>query len=216
MSTIDPDTLPDVACGLLFHLLNRELQDQGLFLFSLVENRVDFRAQFLALFQDFCGNYPELGEALLRKYESPDKVYDLICQGEGVMPGKTTTMHWIVQDAPQVHPDAIEDELAGKWLIFLPPEEIDEAWIRVRDATCRNELGISAKVSTARPNPDSRDNRKVIYVYTPDWQDEADVMRVRETLRELGFVDRLGYKRNIETYKGEYSEKGKKVTFYSA
>jgi nuclear transport factor 2 (NTF2) superfamily protein len=71
-------------------------------------------------------------------------------------------------------------------------------------------------VSTARPNPDSRDNRKVIYVYTADWQDEADVMRVRERLRELGFVDRLGYKRNIETYKGEYSEKGKKVTFYSA
>lgn len=216
MSTIDPDTLPDVACGLLFHLLNRELQDQGIFLFSLVEKRIDFRDRFLALFGRFCGDYPELGEALLQKYGGADQVYELICQGEGVMPGKTTTMHWIVQDAPDVHPDAIEDELAGKWLIFLPPEEVDSAWTRVRDATCRNELGISAKVSTARPNPDSRDNRKVIYVYTADWQDEADVMRVRERLRELGFEERLGYKRNIETYKGEYSEKGKKVTFYSA
>ncbi len=216
MSTIDPDTLPDVACGLLFHLLNRELQDQGIFLFSLVEERIDFRDRFLALFGRFCWDYPELGEALLQKYGGADQVYELICQGEGVMPGKTTTMHWIVQDAPDVHPDAIEDELAGKWLIFLPPEEVDSAWTRVRDATCRNELGISAKVSTARPNPDSRDNRKVIYVYTADWQDEADVMRVRERLRELGFEERLGYKRNIETYKGEYSEKGKKVTFYSA
>ena len=35
-------------------------------------------------------------------------------------------------------------------------------------------------MSTAKPNPDSRDNRKVIYVYTKDWADEADVMRVRE------------------------------------
>jgi hypothetical protein len=56
----------------------------------------------------------------------------------------------------------------------------------------------------------------VIYVYTPDWRDEEDVMRVRERLRELGFVDRLGYKRNIETFQGQYSQKGKKVTFYSA
>lgn len=216
MSSIDPDTLPDVACGLLFHLLNRDLQDHGLLLFSLVENRIDFHDQFLHLFQRFSEDYPELGDALQIKYGNAERVYELICQGEGVMPGKTFTMHWIVQDAPDVHPDAIEDELAGKWLIFLPPEEIDAAWIRVRDATCRKELGISAKVSTARPNPDSRDNRKVIYVYTPDWRDEGDVMRVRERLRELGFTDRMGYKRNIETYKGEYSEKGKKVTFYSA
>jgi len=41
-------------------------------------------------------------------------------------------------------------------------------------------------------------------------------MRVRERLRDLGFVERLGYKRNIETYRGEYSEEGKKVTYYSA
>ncbi|MDD1716066.1 MAG: DUF1917 domain-containing protein, partial [Methanolinea sp.] len=87
---------------------------------------------------------------------------------------------------------------------------------RVRNATWNNELGISAKVSTARPNPDSRDTTRVIYVYTRDWRDEADVMRVRERLREIGFSDRLGYKRNIETFKGEYSQKGKRVTFYSA
>jgi nuclear transport factor 2 (NTF2) superfamily protein len=71
-------------------------------------------------------------------------------------------------------------------------------------------------VSTAKPNPDSRDNMKVIYVYTADWRDEPEVMRIRERLRQLGFTDRLGYKRNIETFKGEYSAKGKRVTFYSA
>jgi Domain of unknown function (DUF1917). len=125
-------------------------------------------------------------------------------------------MYWIVQDAPDISPDAIQDELAGKWLIFLPPEDVDDAWRKVRNATWKNELGISAKVSTAKPNPDSRDNMKVIYIYTPDWRDEDDVMRVRERLRELGFTDRIGYKRNIETFKGEYSQKGKRVTFYSA
>jgi len=216
MSEIDPDSLSDLACGLFLHLLNRELHDRGLVLFSLVENRIDFWDTFSGVFSRFCSDYPSLGEVLERRYGGREGVYQLIFQGEGVIPGKTTTMHWIVQDAPGVPPDAIEDELAGKWLIFVPPDEVDEAWARVRDATCRGELGISSKVSTARPDPDSRDDRKVIYVYTRDWRDEADVMRVRQRLRELGFAERIGYKRNIETFRGEYSERGKKVTYYSA
>jgi hypothetical protein len=104
----------------------------------------------------------------------------------------------------------------GKWLIFLEEYQVDEGWWKVRDDTCAGLLGISSKVSTVKPNPDSRDRRKVIYVYTRDWADEADVMRVRERLRERGFTERIGYKRNIETFRGEYSQKGKKVTFYSA
>jgi hypothetical protein len=43
-----------------------------------------------------------------------------------------------------------------------------------------------------------------------------DVMRVRENLRALGFTERIGYKRNIETFAGEYAKKGKRVTYYSS
>jgi hypothetical protein len=86
----------------------------------------------------------------------------------------------------------------------------------VRDNTVNLNLGISAKVSTSKPNPESRDNRKVIYVYTKNWADEADVMRVREALRTLGFIERIGYKRNIETFAGQYAKKGRRVTYYSA
>ncbi len=216
MEEVGPDELADVAYGLFEVMLNAELSARGQYLFELVEAGADFEPLFSSIFTKFSEGYPQLGEALIRRFGSPGGIYQAICGGEGVVPSKTTGMYWIVQDGPEVRPDAIEDELAGKWLIFLPPEEVDAAWVRVRNATCRNELGISAKVSTAKPNPDSRDNTKVIYVYTPDWRDEADVMRVRERLRELGFTDRLGYKRNIETFKGEYSQKGKRVTFYSA
>ena len=41
-------------------------------------------------------------------------------------------------------------------------------------------------------------------------------MRARGKLRELGFVDRIGYKRNLETFAGEYAKKGKRVTYYAA
>jgi hypothetical protein len=140
----------------------------------------------------------------------------MLTNGEGVIPSKTTQMYWIVLDAPGSAPEAIEDEKAGKWLIFQEPDQTDDAWKKVRDATAALELGISAKVSTAKPNPDSRDNRKVIYVYTADWADETEVMRVRKKLLELGFTDRIGYKRNLETFAGEYAKKGKRVTYYSA
>jgi hypothetical protein len=216
MAELDPGDLGDIAYGLFEVMLNAELRAQGLPLFDLVERRMDFEEKFISAFGKFSHEYPDLGQALILAFGSPEAIYRSILEGEGVIPSRTTKMYWIVQDAPEVRPEAIEDELAGKWLIFLPPDKVDEAWIRVRNATSRNELGISAKVSTARPNPDSRDNTKVIYVYTADWRDELDVMRVRNRLRELGFTDRLGYKRNIETFKGEYSQKGKRVTFYSA
>lgn len=216
MVEVGPEALADVAYGLFELALNKELRAGGNNLFQLVETRIDFKDQFIAFFSRFENEYPQLAQALLAKFGGVNPIYEMIIGGEGVVPSRTTLMYWIIQEAPAIAPDAIEDELAGKWLIFLPQEQVDEAWRKVRDATCADILGISAKVSTAKPNPDSKDQMKVIYVYTADWQDEAEVMRVREELRKLGFTDRLGYKRNIETFKGEYAQKGKRVTFYSA
>ena len=216
MAEVDPEALADVAYGIFEHLLNRGLQAEGKYLYALVESGTDFTADLAAIFSQFQEEYPQLAEAMLARFSDVATIYRMLCEGEGVLPSKTTQMYWIVLDAPGSAPEAIEDESAGKWLIFQEPDATDAAWKKVRDATIALELGISAKVSTAKPNPDSRDNRKVIYVYTKDWADEADVMRVRGKLKELGFVDRIGYKRNLETFAGEYASKGKRVTYYSA
>ncbi|WP_292370570.1 putative phosphothreonine lyase domain-containg protein [Methanoregula sp. UBA64] len=216
MEEVDSEALADVAYGIFEHLLTRTLQEKGKYLYALVEGGLDFTADLNETFQKFGNEYPQLAEALNGRFESVEKIYALLCAGEGVVPSRTTQMYWIVQDAPGSAPEAIEDEHAGKWLIFQEPDAADDAWKKVRDATVSLSLGISAKVSTAKPNPDSRDNRRVIYVYTKDWADEADVMRVREHLKSLGFVDRIGYKRNLETFAGEYAQKGKRVTYYSA
>lgn len=216
MTGVGTEALADVAYGLFEHMLNKKMRERDLYLFELVEGGTDFHETFSIIFSQFTASYPEIAAALIERFGSIDAIYSLIQAGEGVIPSKTTQMYWIIQDAPETRPDAMEDELAGKWLIFLPPDRIDDAWRLVRDATVAKKLSISVKVSTAKENPDSRDNMKVIYVYTPDWRDENEVMRVREMLRELGFTDRIGYKRNIETFRGEYSQKGKRVTFYSA
>ncbi|HOI12821.1 MAG TPA: DUF1917 domain-containing protein [Methanoculleus sp.] len=216
MVEIDPESLADVAYGIFEVYLNRELRLRGPYLFELVEQEADFEADVREIFGRFQEDYPELAEALLHWFGGIDAIYAPLREGEGVVPSKTTRMYWIVQDAPGPLARGLDDDQVGKWLIFVPGSEVDEAWRKVRDETAKGALGISAKVSTAKPNPDSRDERSVIYVYTHDWADEADVMRVRERLRELGFEERIGYKRNIETYRGEYSEEGRKVTYYSA
>ncbi len=216
MAEADPAALADVAYGIFEHHLNRGLQSRGKYLYALVEGKIDFTADLTEIFEQFRQEYPQLADAVLARFTDIGTMYRMLCNGEGVLPSATTQMYWIVVDAPGSAPEAIEDENAGKWLIFQEPDQVDASWKKVRDATVSGLLGISAKVSTAKPNPDSRDNRKVIYVYTRDWSDEADVMRVREKLRELGFIERIGYKRNIETFAGEYAKKGKRVTYYSA
>jgi hypothetical protein len=216
MDEVDPEALADVAYGIFEHSLNLGLLTKGKYLFALVEGKIDFKAELSTIFESFSLKYPQLDEALLKRFTDIDTIYGMLCNGEGVTPSKTTQMYWIVQDAPGSVPEAIEDENAGKWLIFQEPGLVDESWKKVRNATVALNLGISAKVSTSKPNPESRDNRKVIYIYTKNWADEMDVMRVRENLRALGFTERIGYKRNIETFAGEYAKKGKRVTYYSS
>ncbi len=216
MDEVDPAALGDIAYGIFENLLHRELRGTGRSLYRLVEDGTDISADLARVFDAFREDYPPLADALIERFGTVDAILEAIRAGEGVVPTRTTQMYWIVEDAPSVRPDAVDDELAGKWLIFLPADEVDALWRRVRDATAAGELGISAKVSTAKPNPDARDDRYVVYVYTADWQDEPEVMRVREALRALGVADRIGYKRNLETFRGEYSKKGKRVTYYSA
>lgn len=215
MDDVDSEALGDAAYGIFEILLNKGLHARGSPLFARVEAGIDFEEDFRAIFRVFEQDYPSLAAALVARFGSEDAIYLMLCSGEGVAPSMTTQMYWIVEDDPAAGDVEVNGEQAGKWLIFCDAAAVDDLWRKVRDATVAGNLGISAKVSTARPNPDSRDERKVIYVYTRDWKDEADVMRVRECLRRLGVDSRIGYKRNIETFAGEYADRGKKVTYYS-
>lgn len=216
MDRSEIEDLADAAYGFFEHYLSSQLHSRNRPLYRLVDEGIPFNNEFLEIYANFKELYPELAGQLEERFASPKEMYHLIVEGEGVVPMKTTQSYWIVQDSPGTDPHATDDERAGKWLIFLPPTVVDEVWKQIRDLTWKNELGISAKVSTAKRNVESRDERKVIYVYTPDWENEEEVMQVREKLRSIGIVDRIGYKRNIETFNGEYATKGKKVTFYSA
>lgn len=98
---------------------------------------------------------------------------------------------------------------SGKWLIFVPLERIDEVWDRIRTAIEEGRLGDSAKVATAKANPNAADpGKKVICVYTFDWKDKEDVMRIRSELRRLGIVWKIPYKADEDTFAGKYRVAG--------
>ena len=103
---------------------------------------------------------------------------------------------------------------SGKWLVFVPPEELDARWGLIRKATEEGRLGYSSKVSTSRPSPNASGPERVICVHTYDSDDEADVQRVRDVLRELGFTAKIPYKTDAMTQKGHYAEAGKRVSKY--
>ncbi len=105
------------------------------------------------------------------------------------------------------YPDRLKN--SGKWLVFVPLANLDDLWAKIKTATEKGLLGNHAKTATTKPNPNASDpNTKVICVYTYDWQDEADVMRIRDELRRLGVTWKIPYKSNKDTLAGKYQVTG--------
>jgi hypothetical protein len=109
-------------------------------------------------------------------------------------------------------------ERSGKWLVFVSREYADSLWDRIASATTEGKLGPSAKCGTAKFNSHSKSPKAtVICVYTGDFEDKEDVMRVREELKALGITRRIPYKLDETTIAGRYSGQGDgNVTVLSA
>lgn len=86
--------------------------------------------------------------------------------------------------------------------MFRHSAAIDEAWLAVRKAVAAGRLPL-AKVSTRLPAP-WHGHTHVICIYNQDWRDDAAITAARGVLRELGFTEELGYKRDTETSRGVY------------
>ncbi len=124
------------------------------------------------------------------------------------VPSQETSEYWIYELRKQgKYPEPTVRN--GKWLIFVPVTNVDSVWGNIKKATEEGRLGDSAKVATARPNPNAVDaSKKVVCVYTYDWTDKEDVMRIRAELRALGITSKIPYKSDEDTDKGKYRVAG--------
>jgi hypothetical protein len=105
-------------------------------------------------------------------------------------PSQVTDDFWVYARRPH-GPAQKPTQRSGKWMLFVPKEEIDEAWATVKRATQEGRLGCASKAATARYNPhEITPETKVVCVYTYDGDDWDDVGRVLRELRCLGFAGR--------------------------
>lgn len=107
-------------------------------------------------------------------------------------------------------PEAIR---VGKWLFFVAEKYIDDTWRNVKKAVEDGKLWKQAKVSTAWR---SKGKVYVVCVYTYDYKDENDVMKIREYLREMGFKRATSYKSDEQTLAGIYSDLSSGFALYKA
>lgn len=107
---------------------------------------------------------------------------------------------WIWQDAPLSC--RTRGPTLGKWLVFEHVSKIDEVWETIRLGVESGELmATGAKVSTMKPNPNSRDSKtKVICVYTT----KEDMDDVGLKLIQL-VCHTIKYKTDEATVSGHYT-----------
>ena len=125
-------------------------------------------------------------------------------------PSQVSDEYWLFANRKQgTYPPHSKN--GGKWLIFVPIERIDQVWSTIKLATEAGKLGKMSKVATTKANPNATNSSiKVICVYTYDWTDEEDVMRIRQELRQLGITRKIPYKADEDTESGKYVNRGTK------
>ncbi len=109
------------------------------------------------------------------------------------LPSKDLSQDW--------HQIAVQDFrsslTSGKFCLFHDSNSIDEKWNIIKEAVLTNKLGPAAKVSTLSGKRNH--STHVICVYTSDHTNSEDINRIREALRELGYIDPIPYKADIDT-----------------
>lgn len=124
------------------------------------------------------------------------------------LPSENTLEDWYVYHSSKDYPKHTIN--GGKWLIFCNEYTINKTWDLIKIAQDNGLLGNVCKTSTKK-NSSKNNNSFVICIYTYDFNDKDDILRVRENLKLLGFNNVLKYKRDIETKKGIYGSKNENL-----
>jgi hypothetical protein len=82
----------------------------------------------------------------------------------------------------------------GKWLWFVDPASVNPTFLSVAESLQTGKLGGSAKVATKPMG-----GRHVICIYTENFMDAEDVLRVGREVRRLGASNTISYKPDVFT-----------------
>lgn len=112
------------------------------------------------------------------------------------VPSSMSAVYWI--ESKPLTPTQTATSRAGEWLIETTLAEVDDLWVKIRQATEEGRLGYKSKVSTSPAKGQVNASARLIVVRTYDADDRTDVARVEAALRELGITN-LRYERIAES-----------------
>ena len=108
------------------------------------------------------------------------------------------SVHWISISSPEGFSKKSKasgrNPWVGKWLWFVDPASVDATFLSVADCLQAGNLGSSAKVATKPMG-----GRHVICIYTENFMDAEDVLRVGREVRRLGASNTISYKPDVFT-----------------
>lgn len=144
--------------------------------------------------------------------------HDASNQNDELDPSIVTKELWIfafrqIENAPKEKSNGN----GGKWLIFGSVEKTDENWKAIKLATEQGLLGKMSKAATEKYNPKAKNHsfERVICVNTYEANDKENIMKIRQELRNLGFIKKLPYKTDEMTRNGIYSsDTDEKISLY--
>ncbi len=98
--------------------------------------------------------------------------------------------------------------LSGKWEMEIDPKRVDEVWDLIKKLIDKNQIW-GAQVTTRWIREERDLEYHMIRVYTPNYLDEKDVLRVGDLLKDkCGIEKRIIYKPDIYNILQVYSDKG--------
>ncbi len=107
---------------------------------------------------------------------------------------------------------AVEDGyLSGKWELFVCPDKVDEVWMKIKELISEYKIwGGQVTTDWIREKRDLEEH--TIRVYTPNYLDEADVLRVGNLLKKRCDIEKeICYKPDIYNVLQVYSDEGEDI-----
>ncbi|MEF8834639.1 MAG: putative phosphothreonine lyase domain-containing protein [Candidatus Thermoplasmatota archaeon] len=144
--------------------------------------------------------------------DSPDRVNEYIEENDVSDPESMKKAHLKDYKNPKVKKidkRAVDDAyLSGKWEVPVLPERVDDVWSKIRNLVHEDKIwGAQVTTRWIREKKDSEEH--IIRVYTPNYLDEKDVMRVGNLLKDRCKIQKkISYKPDIYNILQVYSEEG--------
>lgn len=105
---------------------------------------------------------------------------------------------------------AVDGYLSGKWEFSVPPKNVDSIWSEIKKLISQGKIW-GGQVSTEWIRKKQKRDEHTIRVYTPNYLDEEDVLRVGELLKKrCNLKEEICYKPDIYNVLQIYSDEGEK------